>query len=87
MRCGAWGVWALILARQLHVVAAARSRPVAGQPVWPAPRALAILGVAPSPFLPFQRAPVARCGCRSLAWHKEGEPGQLGLPGLPAGLS
>ena len=55
--------------------------------LWPAPRALAILGVAPSPFLPFQRAPAARCGCRSLAWHEEGEPGQLDLPGLPAGLS
>ena len=40
-----------------------------------------------SPFLPFQRAPAARCGCRSLAWHEEGEPGQLDLPGLPAGLS
>eukprot|EP01046_Picozoa_sp_COSAG06_P029140 COSAG06_NODE_2682_length_6458_cov_2.163862_2_plen_100_part_00 len=35
VRCGAWGVWALILAHQLHAVAVAWPRPVAGQPVRP----------------------------------------------------
>ena len=83
---------------RLHAVAAAAAaasqnltRPAAGgragRPRRPALRALVILGVAPSPTLPFQRAPAARCGCRSLVWHEEGEPGQLDLPGLPAGLS
>ena len=55
-----------------------------GRPRRPALRALVILGVAPSPTPPFQRALAARYGCM-LPWHKKGRTGWLDLPRLPAG--
>jgi hypothetical protein len=98
VRSGARGVSALISAfgPRLHAVAAAAAtasqnltRPAAsgrvGRPRRPALRALVIWGVAPSPTLPFQRAPAARYRCRPLPWYVQGGTCWLDLPGLPAG--